>query len=65
MVIHGANDPRVPVHEAEQIVQALKSRGQRVEYLRFENEGHGVVRRENRIKSYVDELAFFDSVLKK
>jgi dipeptidyl aminopeptidase/acylaminoacyl peptidase len=62
-VIHGANDPRVPVHEAEQIVQALRARNQRVEYLRFENEGHGVTRRENKIRAYGELVRFFDSVM--
>ncbi len=52
LVIHGANDPRVPVGEAEQIVAALKARGLAVEFLRFEDEGHGVARRENRIRAY-------------
>ena len=62
-VIHGANDPRVPVTEAEQIVAALRQRQHRVEYLRFENEGHGVARRENRIRAYGDVVRFFDDVL--
>ncbi len=62
-VIHGANDPRVPVHEAEQIVAALRGRGSRVEYIRFENEGHGIFRRENRIRAYGELVTFFDQVL--
>lgn len=52
MVVHGANDPRVPVSEAEQIVASLRARGREVEYLRFENEGHGVIRLENRLVAY-------------
>ncbi|MDP3276244.1 MAG: S9 family peptidase [Deltaproteobacteria bacterium] len=63
MVIHGANDPRVPVHEAEQIVAALRERGRVVEYLRFENEGHGVGRRENRVRAYGELVTFFDRVM--
>ncbi len=62
-VIHGANDPRVPVQEAEQIVAALRGRNQRVEYLRFENEGHGIFRRENRVRAYGALVRFFDEVL--
>ena len=62
-VIHGANDPRVPVTEAEQIVAALRARHQRVEYLRFDNEGHGIFRRENRIAAYGALARFFDEVL--
>ena len=63
MVIHGANDPRVPIHEAEQIVSALRSRGRTVEYVRFENEGHGVARRENRIVAYGQLVRFFDRIM--
>ncbi len=48
MVIHGANDPRVPINEAEQMVTALKQRNHPVEYLRFEDEGHGIVKLVNR-----------------
>ncbi len=62
-VIHGANDPRVPVGEAEQIVAALRGRHQRVEYLRFDNEGHGIFRRENRVAAYGALARFFDEVL--
>ncbi|HYK92531.1 MAG TPA: alpha/beta fold hydrolase [Thermoplasmata archaeon] len=49
LVIHGKNDPRVPLHEAEQIVTTLKGRGRKVDLLVFEDEGHGLVRRENRV----------------
>src|SRR5439155_9942656 len=52
LVVHGANDPRVPISEAEQIVAGLQSRGQPVEYLRFEDEGHGLVKLENRLVAY-------------
>jgi dipeptidyl aminopeptidase/acylaminoacyl peptidase len=52
LVIHGANDPRVPVSEAEQIVATLRSRGRPVEYLRYEDEGHGLVRLPNRLDAY-------------
>ena len=48
LVIHGANDPRVPVEEAEQIVAALKKRMVPVEYLRYEDEGHGLAKLKNR-----------------
>ena len=62
-VIHGANDPRVPVQEAEQIVAALRARNQRVEYVRFENEGHGIFRRENKVRAYGQLVRFFNEVL--
>ncbi len=58
MVVHGANDPRVPVSEAEQLVNALNQRGVKVEYLRLEDEGHGISKIENRIKVYTRVASF-------
>jgi len=58
MVIHGANDPRVPVSEAEQVVAALRERGAPVEYLRYEDEGHGITRLPNRLDCYPRVAAF-------
>ncbi|MGH2502325.1 MAG: S9 family peptidase, partial [Ktedonobacterales bacterium] len=51
-VAHGANDPRVPVGEAEQIVASLRQRGMPVEYQRYEDEGHGIIKRANRLIVY-------------
>jgi dipeptidyl aminopeptidase/acylaminoacyl peptidase len=65
MVVHGSNDPRVPVNEAEQIVAAVKARGLKADYLRFDNEGHGVFRSENRIQFYERSAKFFDEVFAK
>jgi dipeptidyl aminopeptidase/acylaminoacyl peptidase len=48
MVVQGQNDPRVPVTEAIQIVEALRSRGQPVWYMNALNEGHGYRKKENR-----------------
>lgn len=59
LVIHGSNDPRVPLHEAEQIVQNLQGRHRPVELLTYANEGHGLVRRENRIEAYARAADFF------
>ncbi len=58
MVIHGAKDPRVPVSEAEQLVNALRDRGVEVKYIRLEDEGHGISKIENRIKVYSEALLF-------
>jgi len=58
MVIHGAKDPRVPVTEAEQIVEALRSRGVEVRYIRLEDEGHGVSKVRNRVRVYSEALRF-------
>jgi dipeptidyl aminopeptidase/acylaminoacyl peptidase len=62
-VLHGANDPRVPVGEAEQIVAALRSRNVPVEYMRFEDEGHGLVKRANRLIAYPAIARFLDFYL--
>jgi len=48
LVVQGQNDPRVPVTEAEQIVQALRQKGEKVWYMNALNEGHGYRRKENR-----------------
>ncbi len=64
MVIHGANDPRVPIEEAEQIVAALKKRQIPVEYLRYEDEGHGLAKLKNRLDAYPKMVAFLDRYLK-
>lgn len=48
MVIHGANDPRVPLSEAEQLVRALEARDVPVEFLVFDDEGHGIVKLKNK-----------------
>ncbi len=58
LVIHGRNDPRVPLYEAEQIVHALQERGRTVHLRVFDNEGHGLSKRENRISGYAEAAAF-------
>lgn len=64
MIIHGANDPRVPIEEAEQIVAALKKRNIPVEYLRYEDEGHGLAKLKNRLDAYPRMVAFLDKYVK-
>jgi dipeptidyl aminopeptidase/acylaminoacyl peptidase len=44
LVVQGANDPRVNIHEANQIVVALRDRGFPVEYMVAPDEGHGFAR---------------------
>jgi dipeptidyl aminopeptidase/acylaminoacyl peptidase len=48
LVVHGANDTNVPVSESEQIINALRQAGRDVRYLLFSDDGHGIVKRENR-----------------
>lgn len=64
MVIHGKNDPRVPIEEAEQIVAALRKRQIPVEYLRYEDEGHGLIKLKNRQDASPKMVAFLDKYLK-
>ncbi|AHY45470.1 Dipeptidyl aminopeptidase/acylaminoacyl-peptidase [Rubrobacter radiotolerans] len=60
MVVHGKNDPRVPVGEAEQIVERVKANGGTVEYLLYEDEGHGLAKLKNRLDAYPKIAAFLD-----
>jgi dipeptidyl aminopeptidase/acylaminoacyl peptidase len=64
MVIHGTRDPRVPIGEARQISEALQKRGQPVELLTFDDEGHGLAKRKNRLVAYPAMLAFLDRYVK-
>jgi dipeptidyl aminopeptidase/acylaminoacyl peptidase len=51
LVVHGANDPRVKQHEADQLVVALRDKGIEIEYLVAPDEGHGFRAPDNR-KAY-------------
>jgi dienelactone hydrolase len=48
LVVHGAHDTNVPFSESEQIVEALLERGRPVRFLSFDDDGHGIDKRENR-----------------
>ena len=58
-VIQGANDPRVPKSEADQIVSAVRANGQEVWYLVGENEGHGFAKKENQDYQFWTTLMFW------
>ncbi len=51
LVIHGANDTNCPVVEAEQIVDSLQKRGIPVDYILFDDEGHGFRKIPNRLRA--------------
>jgi protease II len=57
-VIHGANDPRVPLSEAEQVVAAVRANGVPCELLVYQDEGHGLSKRVNRLDAYPKVLEF-------
>lgn len=63
-VVHGANDPRVPLSEAEQIVAAVRAKGLECELLVYEDEGHGLAKRANRKHAYPRATAFLARNLK-
>jgi dipeptidyl aminopeptidase/acylaminoacyl peptidase len=52
MVIQGANDPRVVQEESDQLVYKLRLHRREVEYVVFEDEGHGFTKRENELRAY-------------
>ncbi len=57
-IIHGRNDPRVPVGEAAQIMQTMQKLGRESHLLTFDDEGHGLVKLQNRIEGYSTALGF-------
>ncbi|HEX4687383.1 MAG TPA: alpha/beta fold hydrolase [Nocardioides sp.] len=59
-VIHGANDPRVPLSEAEQIKAALDGRGVPCELRVYHDEGHGLAKRANRLDAYPAAVEFLE-----
>jgi len=52
LVIQGANDPRTPKAESDQIIAAARANGADPDYLLFGDEGHGFTSRDNDIKAY-------------
>jgi dipeptidyl aminopeptidase/acylaminoacyl peptidase len=52
LVIQGATDPRVVKGESDQLVEKLQSLGREVEYVVFDDEGHGFTKRPNELKAY-------------
>ncbi|GAA4611594.1 alpha/beta hydrolase family protein [Saccharopolyspora hordei] len=57
-VLHGANDPRVPLSEAEQIAEAVRAKGLECALLVYPDEGHGLAKRANRLDAYPKALEF-------
>jgi len=65
IVLQGTQDPRVLKVESDEIVAAVKKNNVPVEYVLFEDEGHGFVKKENQIIAYGNILKFLDTYLKK
>lgn len=64
LVVQGANDPRVLQVESDELVAALKENDVPVEYVVFPDEGHGFLRRDNRVTASDAYVSFLDTYLK-
>lgn len=64
LVLQGANDPRVIKPESDEIVEAIKKKKGIVEYVVFDNEGHGFTKKANEIRGNKAILDFLDKYLK-
>jgi dipeptidyl aminopeptidase/acylaminoacyl peptidase len=64
IVLQGANDPRVIKPESDEIVDAIKKKHGIVEYVVFDNEGHGFTKKANELRAYKAILDFLDKYLK-
>jgi dipeptidyl aminopeptidase/acylaminoacyl peptidase len=64
LVVQGANDPRVLQVESDELVAAVRKNGVPVEYLLFPDEGHGFLKRENRINASEAYVKFLNKHLK-
>lgn len=64
IVLQGANDPRVIKPESDEIVEAAKKSGVPVEYVVFDNEGHGFTKKANEIRANKAILEFLDKHLR-
>jgi|TARA_B100000315_G_scaffold260918_1_gene327329 dipeptidyl aminopeptidase/acylaminoacyl peptidase len=62
-VLQGANDPRVPASESEQIVREVRANGKDVWYLLFDDEGHGFRKKPNQDYSNAAVLMFIEKYL--
>jgi dipeptidyl aminopeptidase/acylaminoacyl peptidase len=65
LVVQGANDPRVLQVESDELVAAARRNGTPVEYIVFPDEGHGFLRKENRIRASEAYLTFLNQHLRR
>ena len=64
LIIQGDNDERVPLSESIQMYEKLKEQNVPTQLLRFEDEGHGVIKRKNVIRQYKTIFEFLKTHLK-
>jgi len=65
LVVQGANDPRVLQVESDELVAAVRANDVPVRYVLFPDEGHGFLRRANRITAQEAYLSFLDEHVRK
>jgi dipeptidyl aminopeptidase/acylaminoacyl peptidase len=58
LIIHGTNDPRVPISETRQMIKAIQDQGGIVDSLIFSDEGHGARKQSNIIEEYKKIIDF-------
>jgi len=58
IIAQGANDPRVKRSESIQMVEAMRKAGKEVEYIEYEDEGHGFAKPENRLHFFAQAEKF-------
>jgi len=63
-IIHGTNDPRVPLGEAQQVHAALQAKGIPTELAVYADEGHGLAKLKNRLDAYPRAVDFLDRILR-
>ena len=63
LILQGANDPRVVKAESDQMVEKLQSLGRTVEYMVFEDEGHGFAKIANVLEAYRATTSWFEKYL--
>ena len=64
LILQGENDPRVLKAESDDMVAAIQNQGGVVEYVVFDDEGHGFTKNANRIRGWETVLRFLDTHLK-
>ena len=64
IVLQESKDPRVLQVESDEIVAGVKKNGVPVEYVLFDDEGHGFVKKENQVEAYSKVLEFLEVYLK-
>jgi dipeptidyl aminopeptidase/acylaminoacyl peptidase len=62
-IVAGKNDPRVPMHEGEQMAAAVRKNGAPVWYLMAEDEGHGFSRKKNQDFQFAATALFVQEFL--